>query len=58
MNYCVVAFAIILLLSTIQWFADGRKNYEGPRITLQNEQERVVVHEEYGGIDKADTGGR
>ena len=35
MNYCIVAFAIILLISTVQWFADGRKNYEGPRVTIR-----------------------
>ncbi|KAJ9656043.1 hypothetical protein H2198_005203 [Neophaeococcomyces mojaviensis] len=34
MNYCVVAFGIILLISVIQWFTDGRKNYEGPRVTI------------------------
>ncbi|KAF2124686.1 amino acid transporter [Dothidotthia symphoricarpi CBS 119687] len=31
MNYCVVAFGIILFISTIQWFLDGRKNFTGPR---------------------------
>ncbi|CBX94161.1 hypothetical protein IAQ61_005371 [Plenodomus lingam] len=31
MNYCVVAFGIILFISTFQWFVDGRKNYTGPR---------------------------
>ncbi|KAI8932971.1 hypothetical protein NX059_010439 [Plenodomus lindquistii] len=31
MNYCVVAFGIILFISTIQWFVDGRKNFTGPR---------------------------
>lgn len=30
MNYCIAAFAVILLISTIQWFVDGRKNYKGP----------------------------
>lgn len=34
MNYCIVAFAIILLISTFQWIVDGRKNFEGPRITI------------------------
>ncbi len=32
MNYCIVAFAIIIIISTIQWFVDGRKNYKGPHI--------------------------
>lgn len=30
MNYAVVAFAVIILISTIQWFVDGRKNFQGP----------------------------
>ncbi|KAI9692631.1 MAG: hypothetical protein M1820_009508 [Bogoriella megaspora] len=30
MNYCVVAFGIVLIISTIQWFVDGRKNFAGP----------------------------
>lgn len=34
MNYCVAAFAIVLIISTIQWFIDGRKNYTGPRIDI------------------------
>ncbi|KIW96544.1 uncharacterized protein Z519_01935 [Cladophialophora bantiana CBS 173.52] len=34
MNYCVAAFAIVLMVSTIQWFVDGRKNYVGPQIDL------------------------
>ena len=32
MNYCIVAFAIIIVISTIQWFVDGRKNFKGPHI--------------------------
>jgi choline transport protein len=32
MNYCTVAFAIIMIISTIQWFFDGRKNFKGPQI--------------------------
>lgn len=31
MNYCVVAFGIILFISTLNWFVDGRKNFTGPR---------------------------
>ncbi|KAF2197540.1 amino acid permease [Delitschia confertaspora ATCC 74209] len=31
MNYCVVAFSIIIIISTIQWFVDGRKHFTGPR---------------------------
>ncbi|KAL8688441.1 MAG: hypothetical protein Q9218_005652 [Villophora microphyllina] len=32
MNYCIVAFAIVLIISTFQWFADGRKNFRGPQV--------------------------
>ncbi|KAF2683583.1 amino acid permease [Lentithecium fluviatile CBS 122367] len=35
MNYCIVAFAIIIIISTIQWFVDGRKNFTGPRIDME-----------------------
>lgn len=34
MNYCIVAFAIILVISLIQWFVDGRKNYTGPKLDM------------------------
>lgn len=34
MNYCIVAFAIVLIISMIQWFIDGRKNYTGPQIEI------------------------
>ncbi|KAJ5397165.1 hypothetical protein N7509_005278 [Penicillium cosmopolitanum] len=35
MNYCVAAFGIVVILSTATWFADGRKNYVGPRIEVE-----------------------
>ncbi|MCJ1227678.1 hypothetical protein MMC12_004334 [Toensbergia leucococca] len=35
MNYCVVAFFIVLVISTIQWYDDGRKNFKGPRVDLE-----------------------
>ncbi|KAL2037835.1 hypothetical protein N7G274_009309 [Stereocaulon virgatum] len=34
MNYCIVAFFIVIVISVIQWFVDGRKNYKGPQIEL------------------------
>lgn len=34
MNYCIVAFGIIIIISGLQWIFDGRKNYTGPRITV------------------------
>ena len=36
MNYCVVVFAVVLIISTVQWFVDGRKNYTGPKVELDN----------------------
>ncbi|ORY60680.1 uncharacterized protein BCR38DRAFT_496287 [Pseudomassariella vexata] len=32
MNYCVVLFATILLISVIRWFADDRHNFRDPRL--------------------------
>ena len=32
MNYCIVAFGIVLMISMIQWFVDGRKNFTGPKV--------------------------
>ena len=29
-----MAFAIIIVISTIQWFVDGRKNFTGPRVDM------------------------
>lgn len=45
MNYCVVAFAVIIAISAIQWVVDGRKNYEGPRVTIGTGRNEVVVNE-------------
>nr|OQO26369.1 hypothetical protein B0A51_05139 [Rachicladosporium sp. CCFEE 5018] len=36
MNYCIVAFLIVLIISMIQWFVDGRKNYTGPKLDLND----------------------
>lgn len=30
----MVAFGIILFISTFQWFIDGRKNFTGPRTDM------------------------
>ncbi|KAI4127645.1 MAG: hypothetical protein LQ338_003093 [Usnochroma carphineum] len=35
MNYCIVAFAIIILISAVQWFVDGRKNFKGPQVDME-----------------------
>lgn len=36
MNYCIVAFAIVVMISVIQWFVDGRKNYKGPKMEIDH----------------------
>lgn len=43
MNYCIVAFAIIIIVSAIQWIVDGRKNYEGPRITIDEVRRASMI---------------
>lgn len=43
MNYCIVAFAIVIIIATIQWFVDGRKNFHGPQINLEVLKEGGVV---------------
>lgn len=35
MNYCIVAFGIVMIISVIQWFVDGSKNYTGPKLELE-----------------------
>jgi choline transport protein len=42
MNYCIVAFAIVVIIATIQWFVDGKKNFHGPKIDLAALQEGEV----------------
>ncbi|KAI1490938.1 amino acid/polyamine transporter I [Biscogniauxia mediterranea] len=35
MNYCVVAFGVILLISGVTWIFDGRKHYKGPCVDIE-----------------------
>lgn len=35
MNYCIVAFGIILLIAVLNWVLDGRKHYRGPKLDVQ-----------------------
>jgi hypothetical protein len=30
MNWNILVVAIVMILATITWFIDGRKNYQGP----------------------------
>lgn len=34
MNYCIVAFAIVIIIATVQWFIDGKKNFHGPVVDI------------------------
>jgi choline transport protein len=43
MNYCIVAFAIVIIIATVQWFIDGKKNFHGPKVDLVALQEGEVV---------------
>ncbi|KAK5166701.1 uncharacterized protein LTR77_008245 [Saxophila tyrrhenica] len=37
MNYCVVVFFIVLLISLIQWHVSGKNDYAGPKVDLSQE---------------------
>jgi choline transport protein len=43
MNYCIVAFAIVLIISIIQWYVDGKKNYSGPKLDMDAMKNGEVV---------------
>lgn len=60
MNYCVVAFGIVFVISIVQWIVDGRKNYVGPHIDAEVLEKGIVegmpgagVESEYSGDNKA-----
>ena len=43
MNYCIVAFAIVIIISIIQWYVDGKKNYTGPKLDVDAMKSGEVV---------------
>jgi choline transport protein len=43
MNYCVVAFAVWMFIAMVQWFVDGRKNYTGPKVDIDERRLSVAV---------------
>ncbi|KAK4150829.1 amino acid/polyamine transporter I [Chaetomidium leptoderma] len=49
MNYCIVAFGVILLISVVQWIFDGRKNYTGPKVDIDG-----LVHANVVAITRAE----
>ncbi|PNS21597.1 Choline transport protein [Sphaceloma murrayae] len=36
MNYCIVAFGIVLIIAVFQWYVDGRKNFTGPKVDTED----------------------
>ena len=51
MNYCIVAFAIVVIISVFQCVIDGRRNYTGPRVDID---ENVLVAPETRDADVLD----
>ncbi|KAH7021467.1 gaba permease [Microdochium trichocladiopsis] len=43
MNYCVVAFGVILIIAVVQWIIDGRKNYKGPQVDIDAMNQGEIV---------------
>ena len=43
MNYCIVAFAIVIIISISQWYVDGKKNYTGPKLDVDAMNNGEVV---------------
>lgn len=38
-------FGVVVLVSAFQWFVDGRKNFTGPRINLDDLAHGVTIGE-------------
>lgn len=64
MNYCIVAFGIMLFIAGLTWIFDGRKNYRGPRLDVQGliegrieGMETLAVHDKAAEGSKTDLGG-
>ncbi|OCK76420.1 amino acid permease [Lepidopterella palustris CBS 459.81] len=51
MNYCIVAFMIILIISVVQWIVDGRNNFTGPRVEMGIETLEAVKSHHDGSSD-------
>ena len=49
MNYCIVAFGIWLVIAGTQWILNGRKNYTGPTVDIDERRLSVAVAEERNG---------
>jgi len=54
MNYCIVAFGVMLLIAGGTWVFDGRKHYTGPQLDVQGLIDgRVEGMEPVHGVDTA-----
>ncbi|KAK6948815.1 hypothetical protein Daesc_010586 [Daldinia eschscholtzii] len=54
MNYCIVAFGVILLISVVTWVFDGRKNYTGPHVDVEGlESVEAILEQPIDAIDTA-----
>ena len=42
-DYCIVAFTVVLIISNVQWFTDGRKHFKGPRVDLEVLQPAIAT---------------
>lgn len=42
-DYCIVVFFIILVISIVQWFIDGKKNFTGPKINIEQLANGMVM---------------
>jgi choline transport protein len=56
MNYCIVAFGVVLVISGVQWIVDGRKNFHGPAIEKEVlERAQTGVAGTLAGLSTGDT---
>lgn len=46
MNYCIVAFGVILLIAGLTWIFDGRKHYRGPNVDVD-----ALLHGKVEGLE-------
>ncbi|KAI0137522.1 amino acid permease [Xylariales sp. AK1849] len=52
MNYCIVAFGVILLIAGLTWIFDGRKHYVGPQLDVDGMLNGKVEGMEPGGSEQ------
>ena len=64
MNYCIAAFAAVILVASVQWAVDSRKTFKGPKVVVLEGEvggREVVTGEDVGmvglGEGKGEKGG-